>query len=233
MVGCLLEKQLATPGSYPLTVNALVAACNQTSNRFPVVAYDEATVEQALRTLREKGVTRIVYSPQNRAPKHRHVLDEVLEVDMRDLAVLAVLLLRGPQTPGELRARTERLAAFGRLEEVDEVLERLASRAEPLVVRLERQPGQKEARYAHLLAGEPSTDWSHLIGPPVSTAGQSADDDGTRQPGERSGEVATSERLAALEAEVAALRAEMRRLQEELGMAPAETRSQLDDEVHY
>lgn len=246
VVGCLIEKQLATPASYPLTVNALVAACNQTSNRFPVVRYDDATVERALRNLREHGLTRIVYSPQNRAPKHRHVLDEVLEVDSRELAVLAVLLLRGPQTPGELRARTERLTPFGTLGEVDEVLERLAARPAPLVVRLERQPGQKEARYAHLLAGDPPSDPPSDPSPAPAASPAAApnaapvpleayrDGDTGRLPvpGDAVAPDATARRLAALEVEVAELRAAVRRLEEELGVAP-EQPGHVGDEVPY
>ncbi len=153
VVGALAEKQLTTPQYYPLTLNALVNACNQTSNRNPVVAYDEATVERALHGLRDKRLARTVLSPGNRAPKYRHLLDEALALVPEELAVLTVLLLRGPQTVGELRTRSERMYPFASLEEVEAALERLATRhEEPLVERLERQPGQKEARYTHLLA---------------------------------------------------------------------------------
>jgi uncharacterized protein YceH (UPF0502 family) len=154
VIGCLVEKELTTPQYYPLTLNALVAACNQTSNRSPVVTYDERTVEQALATLREKGLTRIVYSRSNRAARYRHVLDEMLGLEPRDTAVLSVLMLRGAQTVGEIRTRTERMTEFESLGDVEATLDALASRGEPLVVRLDRQPGQKEARFAQLLGGE-------------------------------------------------------------------------------
>lgn len=154
VVGALAEKQLTTPQYYPLTLNALVNACNQSSNREPVVSYDEATVERALQRLREKGLARAVLSPGNRAPKYRHLLEEALALVPEELAVMTVLLLRGPQTVGELRTRTERMYAFSSLEEVEATLERLATRhEEPLAERLERQPGQKEPRHAHLLGG--------------------------------------------------------------------------------
>lgn len=157
VVGALAEKQLTTPQYYPLTLNALVNACNQSSNRDPVVSYDDATVERALQGLRDKGLARAVLSPGNRAPKYRHLLEEALALVPEELAVMTVLLLRGPQTVGELRTRTERMYAFISLEEVEAALERLATRhEEPLVERLERQPGQKEPRHAHLLGGRPS-----------------------------------------------------------------------------
>ena len=154
VVGCLIEKEMATPDNYPLTMNALLAACNQTSNRNPVTRFDEATVSTALEHLRAANVVRIVYSRSNRADKFRHVLDEVLALEPRHLAVLSVLMLRGPQTGSELRARTERLHPFADQDEVDEALRDLAGRDEPLVARLERQPGQKESRWAHMLGGD-------------------------------------------------------------------------------
>jgi uncharacterized protein len=153
VLGSLIEKQLTTPQYYPLTLNALVAACNQSNNRNPVVSYEPATVEEALRSLKEKGLVRVVHQPGQRAPKHRHVADERLGLDTAELALLDVLLLRGPQTPGELRSRTERMHAFDSLEALEHDLERLSEREPPLVRRLERQPGQKEARYEQLLGG--------------------------------------------------------------------------------
>src|SRR3954452_11001275 len=122
VVGCLIEKEMATPDNYPLTMNALMAACNQTSNRNPVTKLEEPTVENALQNLRAMNVVRIVYSRSNRADKFRHVLDEMLALEPYHLAVLSVLLLRGPQTAGELRSRTERLHPFATQEEVDDVL---------------------------------------------------------------------------------------------------------------
>jgi uncharacterized protein YceH (UPF0502 family) len=154
VLGCLLEKQLATPQYYPLTLNALVAACNQSSNREPVTDYAESEIADALAGLREQGLVRVVHSSGNRVPKYRHVLDETWGLDEAHRAVLAVLLLRGPQTLGELRARTDRMATFAGLEEIEEVLRLLSVREQPLARQLERQPGQKEARYAELLSGE-------------------------------------------------------------------------------
>ncbi len=153
VLGCLVEKQLTTPQQYPLTLNALLLACNQASNRDPVVAYDERTVELAVTRAKERGLARFVHPSHGRfALRYRHELDASLGLDERQLALLAVLVLRGPQTPGELRARTERLAGFADLAEVEAELGALARRQEPLVVRLARQPGRKEDRYAHTLA---------------------------------------------------------------------------------
>jgi len=157
VLGALLEKEAATPAHYPLTLNALRAACNQSSSRDPVVSYDDATVEAAVTSLREKGVARVVHSSSNRALKYRHVLPEALAreraLEREDLAVICLLLLRGAQTPGELRNRADRLAEFATVGEVEAVLERLGQGEAPLVTRLERMPGQKEARYAQLLTG--------------------------------------------------------------------------------
>jgi len=154
VLGCLMEKQLATPNVYPLTIHALVTACNQSTNREPVVDYGEADVAAALVELRDKGVARIVYGSGQRAEKYRHVLDEVWGLDEQHRAVLCVLMLRGPQTVGELRARTERLARFDSLGEVEQVLRLLANREDVLARRLERAPGQKEARWVELFSGE-------------------------------------------------------------------------------
>lgn len=157
VIGSLAEKQLTTPQQYPLTLNALVIACNQTSNRDPVVTYDDTTVELALSSLREAGLLRLVHPSHGRsATRYRQVLDERFGLDARGLSVLAVLLLRGPQTTGELRARTERMADFDNLDEVESELGRLAEGSDPLVGRLPRRPGQKEERWAQLLTAEPS-----------------------------------------------------------------------------
>lgn len=156
VVGCLLEKELATPDVYPLTMNGLLAACNQTSNRHPVARYEEPTVSNALENLRSGGTVRIVYSRSNRADRFRQVLDEQLDLDASDRAVLAMLMVRGPQTVAELRARTARLHAFDDEGGVDAALAALAARPEALVLLLDRQPGQKEPRWAHLLGGPPS-----------------------------------------------------------------------------
>src|SRR2546423_4804970 len=157
VVACLVEKQFTTPDSYPLTENAVVAACNQLSNRNPIVAYDHNTVRVTLTALRQRGLARVIHTPGARVPKHRQVLDDALELSEGQVSLLAVLALRGPQTVGELRTRTERMHDFASLSEVEETLEGLGARDEPLVVRLERQPGQKEARYAQLLGGPVNT----------------------------------------------------------------------------
>jgi uncharacterized protein len=152
ILGCLIEKQRTTPDAYPLSLNSLRLACNQSTNRDPVVEYDEPTIRAALERLGRKGWTRLASGPGSRAAKYRHLLDEALQLTPSELAVVAVLMLRGPQTPGELKGRTERLYPFGSLEDVEGVLDRLIERE--LVVRLERRPGQKELRYAQLLGGE-------------------------------------------------------------------------------
>lgn len=154
VVGCLVEKQLTTPEYYPLTLNALTNACNQKSNRDPVVSYDERSVEKALESLREKNIVYVFYGSTSRVPKYKHILPDVYGLEPSEVAALSVLVLRGPQTAGEINQRTTRLYDFRGLDDVSETLEGLTNRSEPLAVRLERQPGQKEARYAHLLCGE-------------------------------------------------------------------------------
>lgn len=153
VVGSLIEKRLTTPQQYPLTMNALVLACNQTSNRAPVVNYDESVVESALSQLKDQHLVRFVLPSHGRSVvRYRQVLDEVLGVDDRQLALLAVLLLRGPQTVGELRTRTERMVEFDDMGAVEHDLELMANLGDGLVERLERRPGQKEERWAQLLA---------------------------------------------------------------------------------
>ena len=200
IVGCLIEKEMATPDNYPLTMNALLAACNQTSNRNPVTRLDEATVSNALANLRAMNVVRIVYSRSSRADRFRHALDEVLALEPQHLAVLSVLMLRGPQTTSELRTRTERLHPFTGHDEVEEALHELAGRNEPLAARLERQPGQKESRWAHMVGG----DLSLALAPDDDDA---QDDDVDIRP------TARVDRLGALEETVAELRADLDRLQ--------------------
>ncbi len=151
ILGCLIEKQMTTPEYYPMTVNALVAASSQKTNRDPVLTYDEEMVDRALSTLNDKGLSRFTRMSGARTLKYVHKADEVLEVDSQQLAVLAVLLLRGPQTPGELRTRTDRYVHFSGTEAVEEVLDDLMTRNVPLVTRLDREAGQKEHRYRTLL----------------------------------------------------------------------------------
>ncbi len=154
VVGALIEKQLTTPEYYPLTLNSLIAACNQKSNRDPVVSFDEETVQKSLDILRDKNIVYVFYGSTSRVPKYKHILPDVLELEPSETAVLCVLMLRGAQTLGELRERTSRLYEFSGLGEVNETLDNLMRREEPLVIKLERLPGQKEARFAHLLSGE-------------------------------------------------------------------------------
>jgi uncharacterized protein YceH (UPF0502 family) len=156
VLGCLIEKQRTTPDQYPLSINALRLACNQTTNRDPVVEYDERQIKAALDRMSHRGWTRFASGVSSRALKYRHLLDEALSLSDPEISVLAVLMLRGPQTLGELKQRTERLHRFGSLADVDQTLDALAARE--LVLRLERRPGQKEERYAQLLGGDAPTE---------------------------------------------------------------------------
>lgn len=150
-----MEKQMTTPEYYPLTLNALLHACNQISNRDPVVSFDEKTIAQALESLREKNLAYVFYGADSRVPKYKHVMPEIFHLSRPETAVLCVLMLRGPQTIGELRGRTGRMYEFADLAEVESTVEELAAREdEPLIKRLPRQAGKKDSRYAHLLAGE-------------------------------------------------------------------------------
>jgi uncharacterized protein YceH (UPF0502 family) len=152
VLGCLLEKQRTTPDVYPLSLNSLRLACNQATNREPVVDYGEEEIRDALHRLERRGLTRLASGAGSRAPKYRHLLAEALPMDGAEQAVLCVLMLRGPQTPGELKQRADRMHPFAELEAVNGTLERMIERG--LVLRLARRPGQKEERYSHLLAGE-------------------------------------------------------------------------------
>lgn len=189
VLGSLIEKQLTTPEYYPLTLNALTAACNQKSNRDPVVNYDDTTILAAIDSLRDRNLVYLYYGSTSRAVKYKHMVNSVYELDPAGVAVMAVLFLRGAQTIGELRERTGRLHEFSSLGEVQETLDELARRDEPLVVKLERQPGQKEARFAHLLSGE--VDAAAVAAPAASVA------------------VAADGRIEKLEKEVESLRAEL------------------------
>lgn len=155
VLGALVEKQISTPEYYPLTLNALTLACNQKNNRHPVTAYTENEVAQAVETLREKNLAYVFYGSTSRVPKYKHVMPEVLHTNAAETALLCVLLLRGPQTPGELRGNAARLHEFTGLDEVEQTLAGLITHEpDPMVVRLPRQAGQKEVRFAHLLSGE-------------------------------------------------------------------------------
>ena len=196
VLGALVEKEMATPEYYPLTLNALLNACNQKSNRDPAVSYDEDTVAEAIDSLREKKLAAVITGAGMRVPKYRELLSESLNLGRRELAILCELMLRGPQTVGELRDRAGRLHPFADLDEVESILRRLMEwQPAPLAVRLARQPGTKEQRNAHLLSGEPAAVASAEAPPEAPARG---------------------ERLAALEAEVRELRNEVRALGERL-----------------
>jgi uncharacterized protein YceH (UPF0502 family) len=152
VLGCLIEKQRTTPDVYPLSLNSLRTACNQSTNRDPVVSYDEPTIRAALDELSRRGWVRLASGPGSRAVKYRHLLDDALGLSDAEISLLAVLMLRGPQTLGELKQRTERLHRFESLPDVETTLRELAGRE--LAARLPRRPGQKEERYAHLLGGD-------------------------------------------------------------------------------
>jgi uncharacterized protein YceH (UPF0502 family) len=152
VLACLVEKELTTPDHYPLTLNSLLSACNQKSNREPVFEYSESQVEKALDALRQKNLVYVFYGSSGRVPKYKHMLPTYYELEPSEVAVVTVLMLRGPQTAGELNQRTGRLYEFSGLGEVNETLDGLADRSEPLIRKLGRMPGQKEVRYVHLLS---------------------------------------------------------------------------------
>jgi uncharacterized protein YceH (UPF0502 family) len=198
VLGALIEKELTTPEYYPLSLNALVNACNQKSNRDPVMSLDEAAVGQALRSLEKEGLAGPADSMESRVRKFEHRLQEAFNFDRREIAIVCELLLRGPQTPGELRSRAERMYAFEDLSQVLSTLQRLAQREPPVVKVLPRQPGTKEARYAHLLSGD------------VQIAEQEIR---AEAPREQNG--SDAERVARVESELAALQKEVEQLKEQ------------------
>jgi hypothetical protein len=204
VVGCLIEKQRTTPDVYPLSLNSLRVACNQATNRAPVVEYEEATVIEALRRLALRGWTRLASGPGGRARKYRHLLDEALGLDQAEISLLAVLMLRGAQTPGELKQRSERLHP-STLAAVQETLEALVGRE--LVARHPRRPGQKEDRYEQLLGGAEGAE------PVATTEGKSP----MPAPAGQSPDGEEDARLERLERELAELREQVRALREALG----------------
>jgi uncharacterized protein YceH (UPF0502 family) len=204
VLGCLIEKQRTTPDAYPLSLNALRLACNQSTNRDPVVAYDEETVSAALRRTAQRGWTRLASGAGSRARKYRHLLPEALGLDDAEVALLAVLMLRGPQTPGELKGRSERLHGFESLATVEETLDGLIERG--WVRREERRPGQKEERYTQLLGGEGEGEAPAAVAAPAEVSAAEAEI-----------ESAGPDRLDQLEADLLALRAEVTKLREALG----------------
>jgi uncharacterized protein YceH (UPF0502 family) len=204
VVGCLIEKQRTTPAAYPLSLNALRLACNQSTNRDPVVDFDEETVSAALRRLAQRGWTRLASGAGSRARKYRHLLPEALGLDDAELALLAVLMLRGPQTPGELKQRSERLHSFPGLPAVQETLERLLERQ--LVVRHPRRPGQKEDRFEQTLGGAGEAGVEGAVAAPASPEPESSSASGSEE-----------DRLDRIERELGELRTEVARLREALG----------------
>jgi uncharacterized protein len=206
ILGSLLEKEVTTPEYYPLSLNALLAACNQTTNRDPVMRLGEDEVASPIVALRRGGLLRQIQPVGSRVTKFEHLMAEELRLDPRELAVLGVLMLRGPQTPGELHTRTARLASFADLEDLEAVLASLIAREpEPLVARLPRRHGQKEVRYAHLLSGEPA----HSDAPDVVS-------EEPPRPTRRAPAAAEDDRVAALERTVEALQAEVAALRADL-----------------
>jgi|SRR5215218_2424176 uncharacterized protein len=243
VLGCLIEKQRVTPDAYPLSLNALRLACNQTTNRDPVVQYDEETIRAALHRLGRRRWTRLASGHSSRAAKYRHLLEEALGLDPAGMAVLAVLMLRGDQTPGELKQRTERMQAFPDLGAVQDTLDALIGR--DLVVRLARRPGQKEERFAHRLSEDldeepPDVAVRAAISPPAAAGAATAPPPGGPPPPAppREGVVAAApmaprdDRLDRLEQAVAELRTgspngdvRLDRLEREVGELRAELRA--------
>jgi uncharacterized protein len=199
VIGCLIEKQRTTPDVYPLTLNALRLACNQSTNRDPVVDYDENAIRSAIERLVQRKWATLASWSNRRSMKYRQTLDAALGLSDPEIAVLAVLMLRGPQTPGELKTRTERLHVFGDMSELGSTLDLLIER--DLVARLDRRPGQREERYRHLLSEETDT--------PVPDADAISPPHEAVQPDD--------ERILRIERQLAELRSEIRALREELG----------------
>ncbi len=198
MLGSVIEKDITTPDYYPLSLNALINACNQKNNREPVTSFDEETVRLALRNLGDKGLAGTAGGADSRVTKYEHRLQEVLNLTRPETAILCVLLLRGPQTPGELRGRSERMYRFEHLDDVGSALQQMMRREPPLVKALGRRPGTKEIRYAHLLSGDVEA-WD----PPAEAASASTGS-------------ADAERMAQLEEQVAALQKEVAEVKQQI-----------------
>lgn len=205
ILGCLIEKERTTPDQYPLSLNGVTIACNQSTNRDPVTYYDEKVVALGLDDLRGKQLVTQLWGAGSRVQKYRHNLLEVYELNPREVALLCVLLLRGPQTPGELRVRAERLHSFASLMEVEETLQGLALLAEPLVRSVPPRSGQKEKRFVQLLSGEPAPEElpSSETRPAVVTGPTRVE--------------ALEAEVVALKAEVAALRGEFAQFRKQFG----------------
>ena len=200
ILGCLIEKETTTPDYYPLTLNSLVNACNQKSNRNPVVSYEETSVVRGLDSLHDKGLSEKLYKADSRVPKYQHSFTNKFNLSHSEVAVLCVLMLRGPQTTGEIRGRSERIYKFNDLGEIEKVLDELMNKEHPMTIKLPRQVGRKESRYMHLLSGEPDITESPASLPEEPAARQVRTE---------------NERIVKLEEEVAALRKELDTLQKE------------------
>jgi uncharacterized protein len=204
VLGSLIEKDITTPDYYPLSLNALVNACNQKNNREPLMTLTEDDARQALATLQEKRLAGPASGADSRVTKYEHRFQEAFNFDRRETALLCVLLLRGSQTPGELRGRADRMYHFEALEDVVATLDRLIQRDPPLVAVLPRQPGTKESRYMHLFSGPPAmVDVAAPVAAPARQTSPASND-------------AEAERLAKLEHEVASLRQEISEIQRQL-----------------
>jgi uncharacterized protein YceH (UPF0502 family) len=204
ILGCLIEKEMTTPEYYPLSLNALTNACNQKSNRDPVVSYEEDSVTRGLDSLQEKGLARKTNTPGSRVPKYLHTVLDRFDLGRQEMAILCELMLRGPQTAGEIRSRAERMSAFESLEAVEKTLQGLMDQDPPLAVKLPRETGRKERRYVHLFSANPGAEETV---PDVSAEAL---------------QVAAHERITRLEEEITRLRTEL----EELKQAFSEFRSQ-------
>ena len=201
VIGSLVEKQISTPDYYPMTLNALINACNQKNHRDPVVSYDEGIVGKALESLREKKLAYVFHGSESRVPKYGHVFPKGYDLNELEVPLVCVLILRGPQTSGELRARTAHLHTYESLSVVEEALQSLASREKPLVVKLPRLSGSRESRFAHLLSGDINLDdLPAMIKTETGHSRSSAD----------------NERLKQLETEVASMRLELDSLKAQL-----------------
>ena len=201
VLGALIDKDMTTPEYYPLSLNALISACNQKSNRNPVVGYDGPTVARAIESLREKKLALVLTGRDHRVPKYRHWAWETLGLGPREMAVLCVLMLRGPQSVGELKGRTQRMYDFDDLASVEVCLDHLVERPEPLVAKLARRPGAREPRYAHLLSGEVRPEEPEAQPAPVQTLAP---------------EEASADRIAKLESDIDELRSEVLEIKEQL-----------------
>jgi len=207
ILGCLIEKEMTTPEYYPLSLNALTGACNQKTNRSPVVAYDEATVAEKLESLRQKGLAGRIQAPGSRVAKYLHAVLDRHDLSRQELALLCELMLRGPQTPGELRSRAERMCPIGSMEDAERALQALIEHDPPLVEKLPRELGRKERRYAHLLSCG------------IGVAGKIAETPRDTL----SSQVPLDRRVALLEREVAELRNELQTLKDSIRGAPPES----------